>query len=265
MDYPQQYQNVPAPAGMGSGTKFVLGCGAIGCGMLVLLCSGIAALTYWGVGRVSQMAEEFTNEFEARGFEVSRGHVIKLTQKPDKPTIFVCQVLHIDEKVDVDIAAVVQVMEINADVDGDIEFLGQVLTLKPGVTVNGNIHARAAQIINIIDGTVVGKVTGTYQAVNGTPQGQTILRQSGILKSESELEIPLDEQSAKPESPTDAQPPAESPSAADPTPPADAPPTTAPAAPLPPATDPVAPAPATAPVAPTSQPEVPMTPSAEPK
>jgi len=198
MGYPQQYQNVAPPSGMGSGTKFVLGCGALGCGMLVLLCSGIAAFTYWGVQRVSRLADDFSREFESRGYEVSTGHVIELHEKLEKPTVFICQVLEINEKVDVNIAAVAQVLEINADVDGDIEFLGQALTVTDGAVVNGNILARGAQVINI-EGTVVGKVTGTYQVLQGKPQGQIIVRPSKGSHNDpaSEFEIPLNDPSTQ--------------------------------------------------------------------
>ena len=163
MGYPMKDAADPdVPSGSGRS----LACGLlVGCGVLMLLgcalaCGGVIFLGWKGYSQV----DKFAREFEQRGYARVQGQVVDVTKPVSSDTVYVAQVLKIKADVHGNLAIMAQVVEIEATVDGDIDFLGQVLVVKKTGVVKGDIRARAAQVIDV-QGTVEGKITGAYQAL----------------------------------------------------------------------------------------------------
>ena len=170
MSYDPHYQR----QGMSDGAKFGLGCLAVGfCGFM-LLCGGALLVAYRAAGQIEQAVEQVAEEvnkamkdwqekidtyaadFEAQGYERVTGQVVNLTSV-QQPTVLTVQRFQLNGDSEASLAVLAQSAEINGTINGDLHFLGQMLKIHPGSVITGNLHIKAAQMIDN-RGTVEGQV-----------------------------------------------------------------------------------------------------------
>ena len=147
--------------GWSAGKKLLLGCGCLTVlGMLV--CGGIAGVGAWyGI----QMAGDFTEPFEAQGYERIDGQQVTETARVESPRLYVAQQLAIQQGSTADLAILCQMAELHGTFEGDIDFMGQMLQVKPDAVVRGDIRIKNGQMITV-EGVVEGEITGSYQMLD---------------------------------------------------------------------------------------------------
>lgn len=159
------------PRGMSSGTKVVIGCGAVAFLTIALICGGFVLVGFRFADNMKQIAEEFVEElqqhveefatrFEAQGYHRVTGQVVDISSDITQPTVYTVQVFTLNADAEASIAVMAQVAEINGRIDGDLHFYGQMLTIGPDAVITGNVHVEMAQTFEN-NGTVEGEVIRT--------------------------------------------------------------------------------------------------------
>ena len=162
---PMAHQPPPQKSGCSPLAMVLVGCGTV----FLLGVVGLGVAGFFGYRWLSQQVEEFSAEFEAKGYEPVMVQIVDETDPIDSPRVYVAQSVIIRGDVDADLAIMAQTAEIHGTVTGDLDFMGQVLFIKPSAEVTGDIRVKAAQVIQV-EGTVDGEITGNYQVLN-RPQG----------------------------------------------------------------------------------------------
>lgn len=179
----------PAPKTSSWALRLTVGC--LGLFLLgTMACGGVA---YFAFTRVMSNLDQLTQEYTDKGYVKQSGQFVDVRDTPSEPTVYFGQVVTINEKIPVDIAIVAQVATIKADVNGNVDFMGQSLTIGPDAVLHSDLHIKGGQAV-IIQGNVLGKITGNYQSL--IYKGKTYREGESVpeLGSESEFQIPLDEE-----------------------------------------------------------------------
>ena len=184
-------------AGIPGAVKVLLGCGLVALLFGVLICGGAVYGIRVGLKKLDSFAEPFVE----KGYERVTGQVIEVRDGVSKPTVYTAQVVKISADVDANVAIMAQVVEISGTVKGDIDFFGQVLMLKSGAVVEGDIRVQGAQVVDVSQGTVKGKITGPIQTLKQRPSA-TNSPMSEPPPPEPSIELPAESPSppAEPES-----------------------------------------------------------------
>jgi hypothetical protein len=142
--------------------RWWLGCG-VGC-VVVLLLIVVGGLV--GIRLAWSYIDRQAQAYEAMGFDRRvTGQAIEVTRPITEPTLLMGQMVKVGAGSETNIAIIAQLAEIHGIVKGDVYFLGQILLIQPGAVVQGSIHVKGAQAIDLY-GTVEGEINGTYQKVN---------------------------------------------------------------------------------------------------
>ena len=158
MNHDPTQQTMPTKRGCSPIAAVLVGCGTV----FLLGIVGLGVAGFLGYRWASNQVEQFTSEFEEKGYEQVMGQLVEETDPIDSSRVYVAQMVIIRDEVNADLAIMAQSAEIHGTVAGDIDFMGQVLTIKPGAVVKGDIRSKAAQQISV-QGSVEGTVTGSYQ------------------------------------------------------------------------------------------------------
>jgi hypothetical protein len=167
----------PAPQKRSNAWKWLAGCG---CGCLIIIALVMGA-SFFGVKKVvdkiKEAAEKVTAEFVDQGYKrvgtgTGIGQVIEVTEDVSEKTVYIAQVVKIMGTCHDDIAIVAQQAEIHGTVEGNVSFFGQVLVVQPSAVIKKNLDSKFAQVIQVY-GSVEGQITGNYQQLQDSRQGQT--------------------------------------------------------------------------------------------
>ena len=157
---PGQGPHVMEPKRSGA-RKWLIGCG-IGCLVLIII---LIVAGYFGFKAGMKMVNQMTKEFEDQGFKKVMGQQINVSGQVTEKTLYVGQVVKMTGTCTTDMAIFAQMAEIDGKIDGTLYFRGQVLTIGPKAEIMKDLDLWAQMAT--VNGTVHGKILGTYQTSTG--------------------------------------------------------------------------------------------------
>ncbi|MCD4831119.1 MAG: polymer-forming cytoskeletal protein [Anaerohalosphaeraceae bacterium] len=147
-----------------TGKKWLIGC-SIGClAMIILSVLFCGVGGYFGYKYVHNKVDQWSQEFEDKGFAKITGHVIELADDVNESTLYIGQVVKIFGNCQGDVAVIAQVCQIHGNVEGTVYFRGQMLEIEPKATIQGDIDVLAQSVV--IYGKVNGQINGKYQILD---------------------------------------------------------------------------------------------------